>query len=130
MKQGVVLTILVAIIFALLGGCIVKKRDVIIRRTNEYLYVKEYGWYNRDSVINKYKADKLHVGVLLDKRVSRSFVGVAGKGGHAVTSYFVTIKFDNRVVEKNNSKIYYKYERGDKVSVRESWYPYYRIQFQ
>ena len=111
----------------LIYGGIITKEDVIVKRTSDYLYVKEYSWYNKDSTVYKYPATKTYQGVIQNKRRSSNFVGVPGKGGHFQTNYRTTVSYNNEQHTYSDSDIYYKYKEGDKVKVRVKHYPYYSI---
>ena len=108
-------------------GFIVVKKDVIVKRTSDYLYVKEYSWYNKDSTVYKYPATKIYQGVIQNKHRSSNFVGVPGKGGHFVTNYRTTVSYNNEHHTFTGSGIYCRYKKGDKVKVRVTHYPYYSI---
>ena len=108
-------------------GFIVAKKDVIVKRTSDYLYVKEYSWYNKDSTVYKYPATKIYQGVIQNKRRSSNFVGVLGKGGHFQTNYRITVSYNNEHHTFTGSSIYCRYKKGDKVKVRVTHYPYYSI---
>ena len=108
-------------------GFIVAKKNVIVKSTSDYLYVKEYSWYNKDSTIYKYPATKTYQGVIRNKRRSSNFVGVPGKGGHYQTSYRTTVSYNNEHHTFTGSSMYYNYKEGDKVKVRVTHYPYYSI---
>lgn len=112
--------------FLIYGGIITKK-DVIVKRTSDYLYVKEYSWYNKDSTIYKYPATKTYQGVVINKRSYSSLVGVPGKGGHFVTNYRTTVSYNNEHYTFTGSGVYHRYKEGDKVRVRVTHYPYYSI---
>lgn len=116
---------IIAVIVAV--GELCKTKDRIIKRTQDYIYVMEYSLYDLDSTVYKYKTTKTYVGTISNKDKSSHFVGVVGKGGHSVTHYNVKIKFNNTEVTKDDSKLFNKYNIGDKVQVTESWYPYYKI---
>ena len=111
----------------LIYGGIITKEDVIVKRTSDYLYVKEYSWYNKDSTIYKYPATKIYQGVIQNKRRSSNFVGVPGKGGHFQTNYRTTVSYNNEHHTFTGSSVYNKYKEGDKVKVRVTHYPYYSI---
>ena len=108
-------------------GFIVAKKDVIVKRTSDYLYVKEYSWYNKDSTVYKYPATKIYQGVIQNKHRSSNFVGVPGKGGHFVTNYRTTVSYNNEHHTFTGSGIYCRHKKGDKVKVRVTHYPYYSI---
>ena len=111
----------------LIYGGIITKEDVIVKRTSDYLYVKEYSWYNKDSTVYKYPATKIYQGVIRNKHRSSNFVGVPGKGGHFVTNYRTTVSYNNEHHTFTGSGIYCRYKKGDKVKVRVTHYPYYSI---
>ena len=111
----------------LIYGGIITKEDVIVKRTSDYLYVKEYSFYNKDSTVYKYPATKTYQGVIQNKRRSSNFVGVPGKGGHFQTNYRTTVSYNNEYHTFTGSSIYYRYKKGDKVKVRVTHYPYYSI---
>ena len=111
----------------LIYGGIITKEDVIVKRTSDYLYVKEYSWYNKDSTVYKYPATKTYQGVIQNKRRSSNFVGVPGKGGHFQTNYRTTVSYNNEHHTFTGSSIYCRYKKGDKVKVRVTHYPYYSV---
>ena len=108
-------------------GFIVTKKDVIVKSTYDYLYVKEYSWYNKDSTVYKYPATKIYQGVIRNKRKSSNFVGVPGKGGHYQTNYRTTVSYNNEQHTFTGSSMYHKYKERDKVKVKVTHYPYYSI---
>ena len=108
-------------------GFIVAKKDVIVKSTSDYLYVKEYSWYNKDSTVYKYPATKIYQGVIRNKRSYRNLVGVPGKGGHYRTNYRTTVSYNNEQYTFTGSSVYNKYKEGDKVKVKVTHYPYYLI---
>lgn len=111
----------------LIYGGIITKEDVIVKRTSDYLYVKEYSFYNKDSTIYKYPATKIYQGVIKNKRKSSNFVGVPGKGGHYQTNYRTTVSYNNEQHTFTGSGIYCRYKEGDKVKVKVKHYPYYSV---
>ena len=111
----------------LIYGGIITKEDVIVKRTSDYVYVKEYSWYNKDSTVYKYPATKTYQGVIQNKRRSSNFVGVPGKGGHFQTNYRTTVSYNNEHHTFTGSSIYCRYKKGDKVKVRVTHYPYYSV---
>ena len=108
-------------------GFIVAKKDVIVKRTSDYLYVKEYSWYNKDSTVYKYPATKTYQGVVRNKHRSSNFVGVPGKGGHFIPNYRTTVSYNNEHYTFTSSSVYNKYKEGDNVKVQVTHYPYYSI---
>lgn len=120
-----VISIILAVIVAVGEICNTKNR--IIKKTQDYIYVMEYSLYDLDSTVYKYKTTKTYVGTISKKYKSSHLVGTLGKGGHIVTRYYVTIKFNNTETKKNSQKLFCKYNIGDKVQVTESWYPHHKI---
>ena len=119
-------TVLVALasgILYLFIGCIVTNNSEIIEQNSEYIIVREYKLYNNGSTINKYPADKIYDGVVIDKEKHSRYVGVPGKGGHPQTRKYVTVQFNGRTLRIESSSLYNKYNEGDSVKVKEVWYP-------
>ena len=108
-------------------GETVNNPDVIIRETDDSIYVKQYSIYNKDSVVRAFKQHKIYVGVVTDKHIHTRFVGVPGKGGHVQTTYRTTIKYNGETHYYNGSDYYHRHNEGDKVRVKEFWYPYHDI---
>ena len=109
-------------------GVIVSNPDVIIRETADTIYVKQYGIYNKDSVVRVFKQHKIYEGVVIDKHKHTNFVGIPGKGGHTQTTYRTTIKYNGETTYNHNGRNFYnKYNEGDKVRVKEFWYPYHDV---
>ena len=123
----IVLLVLASGILYLFIGCIVTNPNEIIEQNSEYIIVKEYKLYNSSSTINKYPADKIYDGVVIDKERHTYYVGVPGKGGHPQTSKYVTVQFNGRTLRIKNSSLYDKYNECDKVKVKEVWYPRHDI---
>ena len=121
------ISVLVILFGWLIYGGIITKEDVIVKRTSDYLYVKEYSFYNKDSTVYKYPATKIYQGVIQNKRRSSNFVGVPGKGGHFQTNYRTTVSYNNEHHTFTGSSMYHRYKEGDKVKVRVTHYPYYSI---
>lgn len=118
-----VLVVLVSGILYLVIGCIVTYPNEIIEQNSEYIIVREYKMYNSGSTINKYPADKIYDGVVIDKEKHSRYVGVPGKGGHHQIRKHVTIQFNGRTLRIESSSLYNKYNEGDSVKVKEVWYP-------
>ena len=106
-------------------GETVNNPDVIIKKTADSIYVKQYSIYNKDSVVRAFKQHKIYEGVVIDKHKHTNFVGIPGKGGHMKTSYRTTIKYNGETYNYNGRNYYDKYNEGDKVRVMEFWYPYH-----
>lgn len=122
-----VLAALVSGILYLFIGCIVTNPNEIIEQNSEYIIVREYKLYNSGSAINKYPADKIYDGVVIDKERHSYYVGVPGKGGHPQTRKYVTIQFNGETLRIQSSSLYNKYNEYDKVKVKEVWYPRHDI---
>ena len=122
-----VLVALVSGILYLVIGCIVTNPNEIIEQNSEYIVVKEYKLYNSGSAINKYPADKIYDGVVIDKERHSYYVGVPGKGGHPQTRKHVTVQFNGRTLQIESSSLYNKYNEGDQIKVKEVWYPRHDI---
>lgn len=118
---------LVILFGSLIYGGIITKEDVIVKRTSDYLYVKKYSLYNRDSTVYKYPATKTYQGIIQNKRRWSNFTGVPGKGGHYRTNYRTTVSYNNEHYTFTSSSVYNKYKEGDKVKVKVTHYPYYSI---
>ena len=121
------ISVLVILFGWLIYGGIITKEDVIVKRTSDYLYVKEYSFYNKDSTEYKYPATKIYQGVIQNKRRSSNFVGVPGKGGHFQTNYRTIVSYNNEQHTFTGSGIYCRYKEGDKVKVKVKHYPYYSV---
>lgn len=111
----------------LLIGAINTKPDQILSRDSESIIVKEYKWNNRDSVIYRYPADKIYTAIVIDKERHSRYVGVPGKGGHSSTSYYITISGNNTQHRIQSSNLYHKYNKGNRVKVKEVWYPRHNV---
>ena len=123
----IVLLVLASGILYFFIGCIVTNPDKIIEQNSEYIIVKEYKLYNSGSTINKYPADKIYDGVVIDKERHTYYVGVPGKGGHPQIRKYVTVQFNGRTLRIESSSLYDKYNECDKVKVEEVWYPRHDI---
>ena len=121
------ISVLVILFGWLVYGGIITKDDVIVKKTSDYLYVKKYSLYNKDSTIYKYPATKIYQGVISNKRRSSNFVGVPGKGGHYKTNYRTTVSYNNEQHTFTGYSVYNKYKEGDKVKIKVKRYPYYSI---
>ena len=108
-------------------GETVNNPDVIIRETADSIYVKQYSIYNKDSVVRAFKQHKIYKGVVIDKHKHTCFVGVPGKGGHIKTTYRTTIKYNGETLVYHDRDFYHRHNKGDKVRVKEFWYPYHHI---
>lgn len=126
---GSLITICIGIIIYLIIGCIVQNRDVLVKEDSEYLYYKEYTLYNRDSAVYKYHKPIIYDCVVVNKRKSGGYVGVPGKGGHPVVHYYTTFEYNGKRVEEGGSEYYDRFNVGDKLKVKEIFYPHYRTEY-
>lgn len=113
-----------------ISGTICKPRDVLMKETNDYLYYKEYTLFGLDSACYKYHKPIEYDGVISDKSKSSHFVGVAGKGGHCVTTYRTTVSYNEKTYTYEGLWVYDHYNKGDKVIITETFYPKYKIDFR
>lgn len=120
---AITLAALVSGILYLFIGGMVTNPDEVIERNSEYIVVKEYKFYNSGAAINKYPADKIYDGVVIDKERHSYYVGIPGKGGHPQTHKYITVQFNGRTLQIESSSLYNKYNEGDSVKVKEVWYP-------
>lgn len=109
-------------------GETVNNPDVIIKETADSIYVKQYGIYNKDSVVRAFRQHKIYEGVVTDKHKHTRFVGIPGKGGHMQTTYRTTIKYNGETYDFRDRDYYNKYNEGDTVTVKEFWYPYHDVE--
>lgn len=116
-------------IFYYIFGFIEKPKDVLVKDTNEYIYVKQYSLYGSDSAIYKFHKPITYDGTIIEKRKSSNFVGIAGKGGHLVHHYYVTIQYNGKLTEINDSRMFDNVERGQTIKVIERFYPSYDISY-
>ena len=127
-KSGVIMcSLIIILLVTLVIGVFVKKQDVLVKETNEYLYYKEYKIFNLDSVIYKYHKPITYDGKVINKYTTGHFVGVAGKGGHHVTDYHLIIQFNNRTYEETWQTTYDRFNNGENLKVVEKFYPRYEI---
>lgn len=108
-------------------GFIRMKPDQILSKNSEYIIVKEFTWNNRDSCVYRYKSDKIYTAIVIDKERHSRYVGVPGKGGHSSTSYYITISGNNTQHRIQSSNLYHKYDKGNRVKVKEVWYPRHNV---
>lgn len=111
-------------------GFLEKPRDVIVKDTNEYIYVKKYSLYGSDSAIYKFHKPITYDGIIMEKRHSSNFVGIAGKGGHWVNHYYVTIQYNGNLTKVNDSRMFDNVEKGQTIKVIERFYPSYDVSYE
>lgn len=95
------------------------------KKPSDSLCVKEYSCYTEDS--DEYPTTKIYQGIITNKHISNSFVGIIGRGGHIQTRYRTTVSYNNEQHTFTTSDIYYKYKEGNKVKIRVTYYPYYSV---
>lgn len=106
----------------LIIGAAVSKPNLIVSQNSEHILVRKYGLYNRDSTMHVYNADKYYDGVVIDKHRRR-----VRTGNHWRTRYYTKIKYNGTEFNKTGSSYYNTLNIGDKVTVKESWYPIHEI---
>jgi len=126
---GSLITICIGIIIYLIIGCIVQNKDVLVKEDSEYLYYKEYTLYNRDSAVYKYHKPIIYDCTVVNQRKSGGYVGVPGKGGHPVVHYHTTFEYNGKRVEEGGGEYYNRFNVGDKLKVKEIFYPHYRTEY-
>lgn len=132
MIKNIFYTILITIISLIfiwwVYGFIIIKNDVIIKQTNTHLYVKQYSWYNNDSIVKIYNKPIIYNGIIVEKNIYKRFVGLLGKGGHYKTYYETIVKYSDTQYIFNDIETYQKYNKLDRVKIVETFYPNYYIQ--
>lgn len=129
-RSALIMAIIIILVIVIgFSGIVVKHKDVLVKENTEYLYYKEYEWFNLDSAIYKYHKPIEYDGVVINKRKGSHFVGLAGKGGHRVTDYYITFQFNNKNIEEHDSWLYDKFELYENIKVVENFYPYYEINY-
>ena len=117
----IILVVVFAITYAFIGMN-VRKPDVILKEDPEFLYVRKYTLYNRDSAVYKYHKPITHRGV-----VTRRSLGVH-MGGNQYVSW-TRITYSGGKTHKEPGYFYYKNHRvGDTVRLVEVFYPTHEVQ--
>lgn len=122
------LTLLFGILFCCLGylmvGEIKRSPNVIIKQNLEYLWVKKYSLYNKDSCVYKYHQPIIYEGIVVNRR--RNFDGCPRKGGHTV--YKTDIHYNGNEEHTETGWSYYNsHKEGDKVKVKVTFYPFHKL---
>lgn len=120
----IAIVIVVGIAFGV-AAVAMHKLDEVVRETADSIYVRGYNIFPPDSTDSKiivYNQPKTHDGVVTHKKKIIHHRGVHGKGGHTVVRYDVAIEFNGKTVRYNSRHLYDKYEKGNTVKVKESWY--------
>lgn len=122
-KRPLVMFIIIIIVFCVgLSGLIVQHNDKLVKEDTEYLYYKEYKWFNLDSAIYKYHKPIIYKGKVIDK-----YSTYCARVHH----YHVIFKFDNRTEDKDCEYSFYNYfNKGDNVKVTEKFYPYHELIYE
>lgn len=110
-----------------LYGFYVIKKDTILEKTSDYIYVKKYSWYNKDSIIYKYKTDQIHQGIVIDKRINKIYRHTNSPRRYWEIQYEIIINYNNTNQVFKSSKLYNLYNKGDIVKLKEKWYPTYSL---
>ena len=106
-------------------GIIERNPNVIVKQDSEYLWVKTYSLYNKDSCICKYHQPIVYEGEVIKRK--SNFVGVPGKGGYRVYKTYIRYNKNEEHIEKRRS-YYNTHKEGDKVKIKVSFYPSYKLE--
>lgn len=126
MKLIIKMSIILIVGWWLYGFYVIKK-DIILEKTPDYIYVKKYSWYNKDSTIYKYKSEQIHQGVVIDKRINTVYRHINGPGRRWEIQHEIIINYNNTSQVFKSSKLYNLYNKGDIVKLKEKWYPTYSL---
>ena len=128
-RSALIMVIIIILIIVIgFSGIVVKHKDVLVKEDTEYLYYKEYEWFNLDSTIYKYHKPIIYKGIVINKYTRSHFAGVPGKGGHYVKNYHIVFKFSNRTEDEDRGSSFYDYfNKGDSVQITENFYPYHEL---
>lgn len=117
----IILVVVFAITYAFIGMN-VRKPDVILKEDPEFLYVRKYTLYNRDSAVYKYHKPITREGVVTQRSL----------GMHIGVKQYVPwtkITYSGGKTHKVPGYFYYKKHRvGDTVRLVEIFYPTHEIQ--
>ena len=105
-------------------GAVKRKPNVILKEDSEYLYVRKYTLYNKDSCVYQYHKPIIYKGVVT--YTSSHHAGIPGKGGHWVYSTHIEYGDHEEHVE-NGSDYYHKHKEGDTIMIKVSFYPWLKI---
>ena len=118
-------TLLFGGVIYILVGDIKRNPDTIIKENSEYLWVRTYSLYNKDSCVYRYHQPIIYEGEVINRRTY--FVGLPGKGGH--WAYSTDIRYNgNEEYTEMGWSYYDSHNEGDKVKIKISFYPYYEIE--
>ena len=118
-------TLLFGGVIYILVGDIKRNPDAIIKEDSEYLWVRTYSLYNKDSCVYRYHQTIIYEGEVIKRRTY--FVGLPGKGGH--WAYSTDIRYNGNEEYTEMGRSYYdSHNEGDKVKIKISFYPYYEIE--
>ena len=106
-------------------GIIERNPNVIVKQDSEYLWVKAYSLYNEDSCIYKYHQPIVYEGEVIKRK--SNFVGVPGKGGYRVYKTYIRYNKNEEHIKKHRS-YYNTHKEGDKVKIKVSFYPSYKLE--
>ena len=128
-RSGLIMAIIIILVIVIgFSGIVVKHKDVLVKEDTEYLYYKEYEWFNLDSAVYKYHKPIIYHGKVIDKYTTSHYVGVPGKGGHYDKNYKVVIQYNDKTVTENRGSSFYDYmTKGSDVEVIEKFYPCYEV---
>lgn len=97
------------------------KRNRIDHEDSTYIYVWKYDIHG-DSCLYKYHKPIYYHTKIIDKKRRRSRYG---KTRH--TSHFVLYEINGKIIEERSSNLYFRTEKGTRITVQERFYPYYDI---
>ena len=120
---ALVLSLFIGTMVYFIVGLAERKPSVIVKQDKEYLYVKKYELYNRDSAVYKYHQPIEYKGVVTYRRRSGGYVGVPGKGGHPVTHYRIKIWYNGSEHCLTGVSYYNRFNEGDSVKITQSFWP-------
>lgn len=107
--------------------------DKLVKEDTEYLYIKEYKLWGTDSCTYRYHKPIVHDGVITNIETRTYIMGVIGKGGHWQTDTNITILFDGKTYKDTytewGTSSTVKYKKGNKVKVKEIFYPHYVVKY-
>ena len=106
-------------------GIIERNPNVIVKQDSEYLWVMTYSLYNKDSCVYKYHQPIIYEGEVINRRIY--FAGVPGKCGHWAHSTDIRYNGNEEYAEMGWS-YYDTHKEGDKVKIKVSFYPSYKLE--
>ena len=117
-----ILTCIFCIAAFFICGNIFKPNDIIIKETDDYIYVKEYTMYGNDSAIYKYHKQIVYIAKVKDK-----YKKIAVRHGFfdVLDDFKVIYEINGKIKEINNKYIFENVNIGDEIIFIERFYPYH-----